>query len=734
MIVYLGPVNNEISVSVTSPVVVDFSEPIDPASVNSSTFNLTLNGVFVPGKFEFLNENSRVIFRPDANLGFGNTYLVTLTTGIKDISNPSLNMIADKTGTFVTASQLTVPHISYLEPPAGTIGSDVIIAGTGFDPNPLNNTVKFNTTSAVVTSATLTSLTTKVPLGASSGAVTVTGKNAVQADNSMYFYVIPQSDNPCDVLVANSSVGTKSTKDVAVDPNAAYAYVTNPLSDQVTVLDLVRSTVVKSISVGKTPMKIDINPSGSLAYVTNFNSNDVSVISLATNTVIRTIKVGIQPYGIAVTPNGKGVYVANYFSENVSLIDVDPYSGGFDHVVANVPTGTKTSNVAVSPDAGMVLVTGDFGLRIIDANPKDADYNCVVATASSGTKTKDVAISPDAGLAIVSTEEGNLLVINLHPDNGDYSDAVVANVPSGTNISNVKVSGDNMFVYASATDKNELLVYKITQGSTGASNGSSVSGITLVPHSTISVGDGPEGLVIDAKAENIYVIDGPTESRQVTTIRLCCGPVDPAKAIGDLIMSVQNMINAGYISQANGKEIIDKLNAALLDLLKGKTKNAINDLNAFNNKVKALINGHKISAAQGQPLINAANVIITQLNGTKSALAKPYLAENEQVNKDLIPVSKLGLIYPNPFSQTITVNYEIAENKEALTKVQLMVYDVNGRLVSTLVDQMMQSGCYTTSWNGDNDSGGAAPYGTYFILFRAGTVKEVNKIILIKPR
>jgi uncharacterized protein (TIGR02145 family) len=733
VVVYLGPVNQEDSVSVTTPVVADFSEPVDPASVTSSTFNLKLNGVIVPGSFEFLNENSRVILRPDANLGFGKTYLVTLTTGIKDVSNPSLNMKADKTGTFVTASQLTVPHISYLEPPAGTIGSDVIIAGTGFDPNPLNNAVKFNTTSAVVTSATLTSLTTKVPLGASSGAVTVAGKNAVQADNSMYFYVIPQSDNPCDVVVANSSVGTKSTKDVAVDPNAAFAYVTNPLSDQVTVLDLVRSTVVKSISVGKTPMKIDINPSGSLAYVTNFNSNDVSVISLATNTVIRTIKVGIQPYGIAVTPNGKGVYVANYFSENVSLIDVDPYSGGFDHVVANVPTGTKTSNVAVSPDAGMVLVTGDFGLRIIDANPKDANYNCVVATASSGTKTKDVAVSPDAGLAIVSTEEGNLLVINLHPENGNYSDAVVANVPSGTNISNVKVSGDNMFVYASATDKNELLVYKITQGSTGATNGSSVSGITLVPHNTISVGDAPEGLVIDAKAENIYVIDGATASRQVTTIRLCCGPVDPAKAIGDLIMSIQNMINAGNISQANGKEIIDKLNLALSDLLKGKTKNAINDLNAFSNKVKAQINGHKISAAQGQPLINSVNIIITQLNGTKSALGEPYTTdETEQAKQDLITESRLGVIYPNPFGESITINYEIAGNNEVPAEVHITIYDINGILAGTLVDEKMQTGRYSVSWNGRLENGNPAPFGTYFVLLRTGKVSEIRKVMFIK--
>ena len=734
VIVYLGPANQEDSVSVNTTVVADFSEPIDPASITSSTFNLKLNGVLVSGTFEFLNENSRVIFRPDANLGFGKTYLVTLSTGIKDISNPSLNMKANKTGTFITASQQTVPHIWYLDPPAGTIGSVVVIAGTGFDPNPLNNTVKFNTTTAVVTGATLTSLTTKVPLGASSGTVTVAGKNGVQADNSMYFYVIPQSDNPCDVVVSNSPVGTKSTKDIAVDPNAAYAYITNPLSDEVTVIDLIKSTQVATILVGDTPTKIDINSSGSLAYVTNFNSNDVSVIDLATKKVIKTIKVGIHPYGIVSTPNGKGVYVANYFSENLSFIDADPYSGGFDHVVATVPLSTKNTNVTITPDAGMVLVTGDDGLKIVDSNPKDANYNCLVATVGAGTKTTNVACSPDAALAIVSTEEGNLLIINLHPDGGDYSDAVIAAVPTGTNISNVKVSGDNMFVYATATDKNELLVYKITQGGTGATNGSSISGITLVPHNTIPVDNAPEGLVIDSKAEKIFVIDGLTGSRQVKLISLCCGPVDPAKAIGDLIMSIQNMVNAGFIKVANGKEIIDKLNAALLDLQKGNKKNAANDLNTFTNKVQSQINGHKITAAQGQPLITSANVIITQLNGTKSALVEPSLADTAQINQDMIPVSKLGVIYPNPFSQSITINYQVAENKEVPTKVQILIYDINGKLVGSLVDEIMQSGCYTASWNGTYGDGTHAPYGTYFVLFRAGNVEDVSKIMLLKPR
>ena len=196
------------------------------------------------------------------------------------------------------------------------------------------------------------------------------------------------------------------------------------------------------------------------------------------NKVITTIPVGIEPYGVAVAPDGKLVYVANYYSGNLSVIDEDPNSGGFDHVVANVSTGSSSSNVVVTADAGMVLVTGDFGLKIVNSNPADKDYNSVIANVSTGSKPSDVTASADAALGIVLTEDGHLMLINLHPEDGDYSDAVVANVSTGTRGGSVEASADNLFVYLTDTEHDQILVYQIGIGSggTGNPNGSGVSG------------------------------------------------------------------------------------------------------------------------------------------------------------------------------------------------------------------------------------------------------------------
>ncbi len=749
-ILYIGPGNNNTGVPLSTPVVVDFSEPINSFTVNSGTFKLLLGdnppsgAIPVPGTFEFLNENARVIFRPGAELPFNQTYTIKLTNGIQDVSLTSMKF-AGLTTKFTTATKVNLPHISYLDPPSGVIGAVVTISGSGFDPNPVMNTITFNGIKAPVKEATLSSLTTEVPLGALSGPVAVS-VNGTLSDNTMHFNIIPQSLAPCDDIIASKSTGSTSSHDVDIVDAVSvagvlttYAYVTNPDQGTVTVVNLTTLETIAPITVGKTPMKIDINPQGTRAYVTNFNSHNVSVIDLMKNStsynkVIKTIPVGIQPYGIAVTPDGKRVYVANYYSENLSIIDEDPSSGGFDHVVANVSTGSKTSNVAVTPDAGMVLVTGDFGLKIINSNPADKDYNSVIANVSTGTKTKDVAVTPDAGLAIVSTDEGHLLVINLHPENGDYSEAVIANVSTGTKVSNVKVSGDGLFVYVTDTDNDKILVYQIGIGGSGTANGTSVSGLTLSPHNEIPVGNAPEGLVINANADRLYVLDAKTltGNRDVTAIAICCGPISPTKAIGDIIITIQNMINNGTVKEAKGNELIKKLNEALINLEKGKTKTAVNNLGAINNQISALIKSGLLKSVQGNALITSINAIIAQVNGAKSALGETYLTDNELLNQDLISESKLGVIYPNPFAESITINYEIAESNENQNKVQIKVYDISGRLVSTLVDKMIQQGRYTTSWKGNYDRGGRAPHGTYFVLFRTGNMEQVREIMLIR--
>src|SRR5437016_1101498 len=84
---------------------------------------------------------------------------------------------------------------------------------------------------------------------------------------------------------------------------APFAYVTNLVSDTVSVLATATNTVVATIPVGHLPVGVAITPDGAHAYVTNVGST-VSVIATATNTVVATVPVGTAPGGVAITPDG----------------------------------------------------------------------------------------------------------------------------------------------------------------------------------------------------------------------------------------------------------------------------------------------------------------------------------------------------------------------------------------------------------------------------------------------
>ncbi len=79
--------------------------------------------------------------------------------------------------------------------------------------------------------------------------------------------------------------------------------------------------------------------------------------------------------------------------------------------------------------------------------------------------------------------------------------------------------------------------------------------------------------------------------------------------------------------------------------------------------------------------------------------------------------------YPNPFNPTTTIKYAIA--KEA--NVTLKVYDVLGKEVATLVNEVKQPGNYEVEFDASK-----LTTGIYFYHFQAGNYSQVKKMILLK--
>ena len=79
--------------------------------------------------------------------------------------------------------------------------------------------------------------------------------------------------------------------------------------------------------------------------------------------------------------------------------------------------------------------------------------------------------------------------------------------------------------------------------------------------------------------------------------------------------------------------------------------------------------------------------------------------------------------YPNPFSTSTLIHYELPER----TNVILKVYDVFGREVSTLFEGEQNAGKYEVEFNGTN-----LPSGIYFYQLQAGEFLAVRKLLLLK--
>ncbi len=94
-------------------------------------------------------------------------------------------------------------------------------------------------------------------------------------------------------------------------------------------------------------------------------------------------------------------------------------------------------------------------------------------------------------------------------------------------------------------------------------------------------------------------------------------------------------------------------------------------------------------------------------------------------NPDAIEITefKLRTNYPNPFNPSTKISFDIPEK----THVDLAVYDIQGKKVVTLVNEMLETGNYSIEFNS-----GHLPSGTYLYKLVAGEFIDSKKMMLVK--
>ena len=84
--------------------------------------------------------------------------------------------------------------------------------------------------------------------------------------------------------------------------------------------------------------------------------------------------------------------------------------------------------------------------------------------------------------------------------------------------------------------------------------------------------------------------------------------------------------------------------------------------------------------------------------------------------------------YPNPFNPETRIRFQLAETSD----VKLVIYDVLGRKVRTLVSGKMDVGHHVVNWDGLNDEGLDVASGMYVYRIKAGTYIDHRKMLLVR--
>jgi hypothetical protein len=104
------------------------------------------------------------------------------------------------------------------------------------------------------------------------------------------------------------------------------------------------------------------------------------------------------------------------------------------------------------------------------------------------------------------------------------------------------------------------------------------------------------------------------------------------------------------------------------------------------------------------------------------------LAETNLKATPLPQAFGLGQNYPNPFNPTTNIAFSLSEE----AKIDLMVFNLLGQRVRTLVNEVRPAGHYTVTFDGRDNGGVTLPSGIYFYRLSNGREVVTKRMMFIK--
>ena len=503
----ISPATGAMNVSIDAPVLIRFSEEIDPATLQGSFSLVDPLSRVVGGYAAIVRDDSMVAFTHSQPLAYATTYTLTLGTALSDRHGNTL--AAPFVSSFITEAAPAL-SLTSLVPDRGTAGSIVTINGSGFNAESVpDNVVRFQgpsgTVEASLTSVSPTQIIATVPSDAVSGEVTVQ-VGAGPVSNGLTYTLLSSTE-----IARGAETDARNLGDLpralTVLPDGSYAFLATAVGALAVNLTSAGLLDITPIATGGGLDELDATPDGKRVYAVSrtrrtFHVIDNDPASATHFQQLGAVQLSGEPLGIVVDPAAGRAYLSTMdgmiqvwdvkqgsptFMSPIGLIAspdrnlrgkmaIDPagrrllalsgqgrllvFNLGSNALEAAIPVGSDPRDVVVDPTGQRAYVTDAVGFVTVVSLASLVR----VTDIETGGSLRGCALTPAGRYLYAANRELNVLdVIDLDEHAATYR-SVVATIKTGINPVDVEISPDGLYAYTIIEAEKKLTVTSIGVG------------------------------------------------------------------------------------------------------------------------------------------------------------------------------------------------------------------------------------------------------------------------------
>ncbi len=417
-----NPVDGATGVPIGNKLTVTFSEEMDPATINTTTFTLKQGTTAIPGTVSYTGVTG--VFTPDSNLAASTLYTATITTGAKNLAGNPLG--SDYVWSFTTgaAADTTAPLVSSTDPSNLETGIALnrSVAATfdeAMDPLTITTTTFTLTQGGVAVPGTVTYAGLVATFKPTSNLTALTvytatittgakdlGGNALAANKVWTFTTGSAADTTAPTVTLTDPLNTATGVIISKNAKATFSEAMDPLTINTTTFTLKQGATAVPGVVTYAGLVATFNPTSDLTAGTLYTA---------------TITIGAKDLA------GNALAAAYVWSfTTVAALPLGP---------AAVDLGTAADFVLLGKTGitttGVTLITGDIGVSPIDSTAMTGFGETMDPSNQFSTSPLVVGNLYAADYAVPTPAKMTAAISDLHTA---FIDAAGRTTPDGTEL------------------------------------------------------------------------------------------------------------------------------------------------------------------------------------------------------------------------------------------------------------------------------------------------------------